>query len=170
MSTPAAPMPADYDSAVFNVDLVGLAVCIPAMTALINDISDDVVAVVNVISNLTLGWAGDTAAEVTAFFDAWNAAVTVLVGNDDPNATVAQSGTLNILAGALTTAMNNYDQTETVLVQQFQQFAQALTGGTGGASDPYVTVGSAKTGGAIAKLPAGVSDNLVSAVAETFSD
>jgi hypothetical protein len=154
MVTPAAPMPANYDSAVFNVDLAAFPVYILAMTALIDDIASDVADVATVINNLTLGWAGDTADEVSAFFDSWNAAVTVLVGNGDPNATPAQSGTLNILAGALTAAMTNYDQTETILVTQFSQFTQALTGG-----------GSAKN-----QAPANVSDKLISAVGETFSD
>jgi hypothetical protein len=153
MTTPAAPMPANYDSAVFNVDLAAFMVCIPAMTALIDDVADDVAAVVTAINNLTLGWAGDTAAEVTAFFDSWNTAVTALVGNGDPNATAAQSGTLDILAGALTAAMTNYDATETLLVQQFQQFTQALTAGAGAQNQPS----------------ANVSDQLISVVGETFS-
>ena len=153
MFTPAAPMPANYDTAVVNVDLVAFPANIVTMQALITDITNDVVAVVGVINNLTLGWAGDTAAEVTAFFDSWNAAVNVLVGNGDPNATLEQSGTLNILAGALAAAMTNYDSIETTLVKQFTQFTQALTGDSGSQ----------------AQGPVDINDMLISAVIE-YSD
>jgi len=151
MTTPAAPMPVNYDSAVLNIDLSAFPDYILDMTGLIDQISESVVVIMDAISNLTLGWAGDTAAEVTAFFDSWNAAVNVLFGNGDPNASLAESGTLNILASALTTAMLNYDQTETVLAQQFISFTQALTSASGDQS------------------PANVTDTLKSAVGETFS-
>ena len=81
MAIPAAAMPANYDTAKLDLDLAQFPATITSISGAATNIANAVSAIVAKMNEVTLGWAGTTADEVTAFYTAWDLAIRQLFGN-----------------------------------------------------------------------------------------
>lgn len=144
-------VPADYDGVTMTVEPGPLQ-----MSAdMIEDAAEDIVAALNSInttlSNLQLGWDGNTAAEAQDFSNQWMAAMTGMFGSEsDP-----QSGVMNQVIIALLTAAGNCSSAENAIVKMFGTLSSEL--------------GSSSSGSGTGPIAAGttVTDPTLTAVAET---
>jgi hypothetical protein len=126
MDTESPLLPPIYNAVAIRVELDSFTLVLEPIKALAQQISTACTDIINKVGDLKLGFAGATADEVQSFFDAWGLALRQLFGNGDPNASEDESGTFNILIGALYAVGSNYDQTEDFLASNFGGFAGAL--------------------------------------------
>jgi hypothetical protein len=91
------------------------------------DIADSLTNIVNVLSDLHLGWAGKTSEEAKAFGHKWEAVAEELFGTKDH----PENGVLNAIAAGVLTVADVFSKTEHTWADYFNGFATALMGGGG---------------------------------------
>jgi uncharacterized protein YukE len=112
------------------------------------DVASTINNIANTLSDLQLGWAGQTAQEAEDFGNRWTQVMTELFGtHDDPS-----KGVLNAIVVGLLTAQYGYSTTEQALVTMFNQFRDQLAQGGGDTTTP----------------PPNITDPNQTAVSETF--
>jgi uncharacterized protein YukE len=123
-------VPASYDAVTMTVN-PGL---LQMSGDMIQDAAEDIVTALNTIdntlSNLQLGWAGQTAQEAEDFGDQWMAAMTGLFGN----ANNPKSGVMDQVIVALLTAAGNFSNAEDAVISMFGQLAMGIVNGSSGSS------------------------------------
>jgi hypothetical protein len=102
---------------------------------MLGHIMDNVLAIEQIMSDLKLGWAGQTSDEAKAFMDKWNAAMTALFGSKD----MKNSGSLVRVAMALQGAAFNYANATDGVMSIFQVLADDMAPSTS-QSDPTQTI------------------------------
>jgi hypothetical protein len=105
----------------------------------VGEIVDNLEAIGEAITDLKLGWAGETAEEAKAFFDTWTMAMYRLFGSKK----YPKDGTLGVIGSALQYAGNNYDAAEDYIVNTFSALSTALSPTYSSGGD--ITAGSPST-------------------------
>ncbi|TSB21407.1 hypothetical protein OG422_25365 [Streptomyces sp. NBC_01525] len=109
---------------------------------LVSDLGDEVSKIFKSLTDLQLGWAGQTQEEAGAFFQRLDACMTSLFGKGGDTQSQANS-VLARVAFSLTLAGNNYLSAEEAAYQEFGAFAsQLLSWGGGGGNPENVTDGT----------------------------
>lgn len=141
---------ADYDTVSLSVEPDKLKTIADNLTADAKDVSASVLNIANTLSDLQLGWNGQSAQEADDFSKQWEAVMTELFGTDnDPS-----KGVLNAIVDGLLTARGGFSKTEQALVQMFSKFKEQLQ--AGGSGDTPTSA------------PPSMNDTNMTAITETF--
>jgi uncharacterized protein YukE len=144
-------MPTNYDAANLYCDPDGVKVRADGLTASAQDVVDSLTNIENTLTDLQLGWAGQTADEAKDFGDRWDAVMRELFGTkEEPD-----TGVLNAIVDGLLSVRGNYALAEEGLVEFFKNFAGQLSSGGGGGSTPT-------------SAPPSVTDIDLTAISEVF--
>jgi uncharacterized protein YukE len=130
-------------------------------------VADSLTNIVNVLSDLHLGWAGKTSQEAKDFGDKWDAVAEELFGTKDH----PEKGVLNAIAGGVLTVADLFSKTEHTLADFFDKFSQALTGGGSEhtLADLFDKLSQALTGGGGSDTPPqSITDVTTTAVTEQW--
>ncbi len=128
-------IPGNYDSVRIAVNLDELKKAAGTVTKNSTTISDLMAQIDDKLSHLALSWLGPAATDSNQATTRWTNVMTALYGTQsDPS-----TGILNILAGGVTAAVNNYALNDEGIGKMFWQFFNAvspLTNPPSGASTP----------------------------------
>jgi hypothetical protein len=119
-----AKIPESYDDAGASIKIdpdnvyQSATVAVPALGA---EIADSVNRVVQIWSDLKLGWVGNTAQEAQDFNDRWSASIGALFGGAG-----STSGVLSDISDGIARASVNYGQAEDVVTNMFSHTASSL--------------------------------------------
>ncbi len=145
-------VPADYNSVTLSMTPSEISQTSLALQFAVEEVASSLEVINATITDLALGWAGNTAAQAKDFVDQWLAAMTSLFGSQDG----ATKGVLDEVVTILATAAGDYSGAEQAVVSMFSSLSSALAPGSGGSDNS-------------ALIPAGtsVTDGSLSAVGES---
>jgi uncharacterized protein YukE len=141
---------ADYDTASLFVEPDQLKTIADNLTANASDVATSTLNITNTLSDLQLGWAGQSAQEANDIANRWDAVMNELFGTEDDPST----GVLNAIVDGLMTARDGFSKTEDALAKLFSQFRDQLTAGGAGSTPP--------------QAPPNMDDITMTAITETW--
>jgi hypothetical protein len=118
---------ADYDSSNIYIDPDGLKTKADALLGHAQNVVDSLTNITNTLTNLQLGWAGQTADEARDFGDRWEAVMGELFGSGDH----PEDGVMNAIVDGLLVTRGDFSKAEHALEQMFTQFSNDLASGGG---------------------------------------
>jgi len=157
-STPVYLADPNYDSATVRVDPQTVDDCAIVLQSAAQEMVNLLEDINTTLSNLALGWAGQTADEAQEMNNAWTTVMTDLFGSSDqshgtPDA--AAEGVIGVMLSGLTMVAAGFSQAEMGLVKMFQDFYSSLTSGSSDTTTPT-------------SAPQSVTDPTNTAVTEVF--
>jgi len=130
------PLPNDYNFATMSVEPGPINFGSDMINDSVQSIVDALNAINGALSDLKLGWAGQTAAEARDFSDQWKNAMTGLFGSGSGGQSGAPHGVMNQVIVALRTASGNFSNAEIAITQMFKQLSGGLASSNAADTDP----------------------------------
>jgi uncharacterized protein YukE len=121
-------VPSNYDNVTLTVDMESLNTAANAIYQYCTNINNALGYINNILSGLALAWTGPSSDEAQTAANDWNSMMTTLFGTKaDPDA-----GILNILAGGLLQAVQNYSTNEQAIGMMFSYYWDQVNGDPSG--------------------------------------
>lgn len=115
-------LPGNWNSSSVRVDPLVLNGSAANLKSAIQNIQDDLSAIITALNDLKISWTGDSATVAAAAAKRWTDVTTELYGTQEH----PEQGILNVLSGGIASDAVNYSKCESAVYDMFNLFENSL--------------------------------------------